>query len=76
MQKIKDLDKKLDTKTFIPDEDEKILQVFLKNRIYELQQHRKELKIEDKWKEADQEYVPREMEFSSQGKRCYKGEKN
>lgn len=69
MQKIKTLEEPLETKTFIPDDEDKIIQTFLKNRIYELQEHRRELKIEEKWKEADAEYVPREMEFSSQGKR-------
>ena len=66
---IKTLEEKLKELTYNPDTEEKILQTFIKQRVDELQKHRRELKIEDKWKEADKEYVPREMEFSSQGKR-------
>lgn len=69
MQKIKDLEKPLVEKTFLPDDEEKILQTFIKRRVHELQESRTELKIEKKWKEADAEYVPREMEFGTEGKR-------
>lgn len=69
MQNIKDLEKPLESKTFTPNDEDRILQTFIKNRVKELQQHRKELKSEIKWREADLEYEPKEMEFSSQGKR-------
>lgn len=69
MQNIKDLDKAQEVETYNPSDEDKIIQAFLKNRVHELQEHRRELKIEDKWKEADAEYVPRELDFSAQGKR-------
>ena len=69
MQNLTDLEKKEDVKTFEPSKDEKIIQTFLKKRVYEMQEYRRELKIEEKWKEADIEYVPREMDFSTNGKR-------
>ncbi len=69
MQKISDLEKAEDVKTYNPDADEKIIQTFVKRRVHELQEYRKEKKTEEKWKSADDEYVPHEMEFGTQGKR-------
>jgi len=70
MQNIKELEKPQQVvETFTPDTEEKIIQTYVKKRVREMQEHRRELKIEDKWKEADREYVPREMDFGANGKR-------
>lgn len=69
MQNIKDLNKTEAVETFVPTEEELIIQTYVNRRVYELKEHRKNLKVEEKWKEADNEYVPHEMEFSTQGKR-------
>ncbi len=66
---IKELDKPLKELTYIPDGDDKLIQTFIKRRVQELQDHRSEQKIEEKWKEADREYIPSELEFGTTSKR-------
>ena len=51
------------------DEKEKEIEKFVKLRVEEMQQYRKDLKIEKKWKEADVEYIPEEIELSPRRKR-------
>lgn len=51
------------------DEKSKEIEKFAKGRIDNMQAYRKDLKIEDKWKEADREYEPREIDFGNKKKR-------
>src|SRR3990167_10610757 len=44
-------------------EKEKEVEKFVANRVQEMQDYRKELKIEDEWKEADKEYIPQEIDL-------------
>jgi hypothetical protein len=46
------------------DEKEKEIEKFVAGRVENLKQYRKDLKIEDKWKEADKEYEPEEIELT------------
>lgn len=50
--------------TVVMDEKEKEIEKFVKSRVDNMQQFRKDLKIEEKWKEVDKEYEPTEIEFS------------
>lgn len=69
MQKILDLEAVEKVETYNPDKEEKIIQTYVKRRVHEMQEHRRELKSEEKWKEADREYIPGELEFGSTSKR-------
>lgn len=44
-----------------PNEDKKAMALFLARRIGEMQQYRKNLKVEEEWREADGEYTPSEI---------------
>lgn len=46
------------------DDKEKKIEDFVALRVKQMQDYRKELKIEDKWKEADKEYIPSELDFN------------
>src|SRR3990167_77155 len=51
------------------DEKEKEVEKFVKQRVREMQDYRKDLKIEKDWKEADDEYLPQELDVSKGRKR-------
>lgn len=69
MEKIKDLEKPLEVKTYNPSEDENILQTFVDKRKTQMQDFRTSLGIEKEWREADIEYIPHELEFGTPRKR-------
>jgi hypothetical protein len=52
-----------------PSKEERIIGKYVERRIDEMIDFRKGLKIEDKWKEADEEYVPHELDFGTTRKR-------
>src|SRR3990167_11297124 len=51
------------------DQKEKEVEKFVKQRVMEMQDYRKDLKIEKDWKEADDEYLPQELDMSKGRKR-------
>lgn len=69
MPDIKTLEEEPKDQTYKADKDELIIQTYVTRRVKEMQDFRSELKMEDKWKEADAEYVPRELEFGTTSKR-------
>lgn len=50
-------------------DEEKKVEEYVAKRVSQMQEYRKELKIEEDWKEADKEYVPSELDFGSVKKR-------
>ncbi len=69
MEVIKDLNKPIEVKAYVPDGDELILQTFVTQRRDQMQNFRTALGIEKEWQEADIEYVPHELEFGTPRKR-------
>jgi len=66
---IKNLNKEVEVKEYVPDKDEQILQTFVDKRRTQMQDFRTSLGIEKEWSEADIEYVPHELEFGTPRKR-------
>lgn len=54
---------------FNPSSVERITKAYVKKRIDEMQQYRASLGIERKWAEADEEYIPHELDFGTTRKR-------
>src|ERR1035437_1260492 len=54
---------------FKPTEVERVTKVYIKRRVQEMQDYRKGLGIEQKWQEADSEYIPHELDFGTTRKR-------
>ncbi len=52
-----------------PNEVKRITRTYIKRRIREMQQFRTGLGIENKWQEADEEYIPHELDFGTTRKR-------
>ena len=69
MLNIKDLNKKPNVKQYVPDKDEQEIQTFVSRRIEEMQNYRRSLGIEKIWREADEEYIPHELDFGNPRKR-------
>lgn len=69
MPDIKKLEEVEQIKTFTPSKDEQILQTFVKKRAEEMMAYRDSLKLEKEWKEADEEYIPHEIDFGTTKKR-------
>ena len=69
----KDVEKRLKrpktTPTFAPNSTENITAKYVKRRIGEMIAFRQQLKIEGRWREADQEYLPHELDFGTTRKR-------
>ncbi len=66
---LKELETGVDTSKEVElSEDEKTIEAFVSRRVDQMQEYRKQLKIEEKWKEADLEYVPSEIDFSDKRK--------
>lgn len=57
------------TLTFVPNETERISASYIKRRIGEMQDFRRGLGIENRWKEADEQYIPHELDFGTTRKR-------
>lgn len=66
---IKDLEKEIKVASYSPSKEEQILRNFVDNRVIELKDYRKSLKIEDEWKEADNEYIPEPLDTNTGRKR-------
>lgn len=54
---------------YAPNATERAVGVYVKQRMGEMQDFRKELKLEQRWKQADEEYVPHELDFGTTRKR-------
>ena len=50
-------------------EKEKEIEKFVSMRVGNMQQYRKDLKVEERWREADKEYEPTELDFGKERKR-------
>ncbi len=55
--------------TYIPDETDRTVQTYVNRRSEDMMEFRKSLGIENKWREADEEYVPHELDFGTTRKR-------
>lgn len=69
MEKANLPDKENNTKTYSPDKDESEILIYVNKRIDEMKEYRKNLKIEEKWKDADKECEVGEIEFEKGKKR-------
>lgn len=69
----KDVEKRLKpTKTvlpFSPNTTENVASKYVKRRTAEMIKFRQQLKVEGRWREADQEYIPHELDFGTTRKR-------
>ena len=69
----KDIEKRLkDKKTvpeFAPNSTERVTASYIKKRSGEMIKFRQQLKVEGRWREADQEYLPHELDFGTTRKR-------
>jgi hypothetical protein len=67
------LEKRLKTpkapKAFIPTETQRVAVAYIERRQDEMANFRRGLSIEQKWQEADEEYVPHELDFGTTRKR-------
>lgn len=54
---------------YLPSKVQSKIGSYVRRRIAEMQDYRKGLKIESRWKEADEEYVPHELDFGTTRKR-------
>lgn len=63
------LDEQSKIKTYEPSKEEKIISTYIEKRVGEMIDFRKGLKIETRWKEADEEYIPHEIDVSSTRRR-------
>ena len=57
------------TLTFKPSDVERKVQKYINRRVGDMQDYRKGLGIENRWKEADEEYIPHELDFGTTRKR-------
>ncbi len=69
----KDLEKRLKDKrttpTFIPNSTDTVVIKYVERRSNEMIKFRSQLKLEGRWREADQEYLPHELDFGTTRKR-------
>ncbi len=54
---------------FVPTTTDKAVRKYVTRRIHEMQEFRRSLNIEGRWKQADEEYVPHELDFGTTRKR-------
>jgi len=54
---------------FKPNETERVVKTYITRRIDEMQDFRRSLNIEQRWREADEEYIPHELDFGTTRKR-------
>lgn len=57
------------TPAWEPNSTERAVGRYIKRRIGEMQDYRKSLNLEPRWKQADEEYVPHELDFGTTRKR-------
>ena len=55
--------------TYAPDSVDRTVRVYVKRRISDMQDYRRSLGIENRWCEADEEYIPHELDFGTTRKR-------
>ena len=55
--------------TFEPNKTEKVVGKYIEKRMHEMQDFRRSLNLETRWKQADEEYVPHELDFGTTRKR-------
>lgn len=55
--------------TYIPTGTERTARVYINRRVGDMQDYRRGLGIEKRWKEADEEYIPHELDFGTTRKR-------
>lgn len=55
--------------TYVPDATDRVLRKYTGRRSKEMMDYRKALGIEAKWQEADEEYIPHELDFGTTRKR-------
>ncbi len=60
---------KPDELTYAPDSVDRVVRSYVKRRLDEMMDFRKGLGIEKKWQEADEEYIPHELDFGTTRKR-------
>lgn len=65
----KRLKEKGGTKTFIPDDTQKVVISYVTKRSEDMIDYRQGLGIEKRWREADEEYIPHELDFGTTRKR-------
>lgn len=65
----KRLKEKTNTAEYKPTTDQKLVGKYVEKRSEEMIDFRRGLKLEDKWKEADEEYIPHELDFGTTRKR-------
>ncbi len=65
----KRLDEKDNLLTYIPDQVDRVIRKYTKRRADEMMDYRKALGIEQRWQEADEEYIPHELDFGTTRKR-------
>lgn len=63
------LTKKTKDLTYEPTEAERVARVYIKKRSGDMQDYRQGLGIEKRWREADEEYIPHELDFGTTRKR-------
>ena len=57
------------TDTYEPNADERVVQKYVKDRVSDMIDFRKGLGLEQRWREADEEYIPHELDFGTTRKR-------
>lgn len=69
----KDVEKRLKTPKqppeFAPNSTERVAASYVKRRVEQMISFRRQLKVEGRWREADQEYLPHELDFGTTRKR-------
>lgn len=63
------IEAKVAPKAFTPTSTERVAAAYIKRRQYEMEEFRRGLGIEQKWQEADEEYIPHELDFGTTRKR-------
>ena len=63
------LKQKRNDRTFEPNEVERKVETYVQRRMDDMMDYRKGLGIEQRWKEADEEYIPHELDFGTTRKR-------
>lgn len=57
------------TETYIPDKTDRVARTYINRRVEDMIDFRKNLNIEARWHEADEEYIPHELDFGTTRKR-------
>ena len=63
------IERKDPTLQYQPTKDERTVQKYVNDRVSDMMDYRKGLGLEQKWREADDEYVPHELDFGTTRKR-------